>query len=334
MRDERISLAHGGGGRLMAELLAEYVLPPLGVGEAGEDAAVVEDGLVMTTDTFVVKPLVFPGGDIGKLAVCGTVNDLAMRGARPVAMTVGLVLEEGFEVAVLDQVMRSLGATAQECGVRLVGGDTKVVEAGRGDGLYVNTAGVGRAVMAEGEMPSLRRVQPGDQVLLNGPPGMHGVAVLAAREQLGFASEVVSDCAPLHELAGALVEELGPQVHCLHDPTRGGVAAALKEIAEASGVTVRVEEEAIPRDESVEAACELLGFDSLQVANEGKMVVVVSPEVADAALEIMRADKYGEGSSIIGEVTQAGEGRVELRTQLGTIRNLEMPSGEILPRIC
>jgi len=329
-----VTLAHGGGGSLMAELLAARVLPVLGVAEAGEDAAGVGRGLLMTTDSFVVKPLVFPGSDIGRMAVYGTVNDLAMRGGWPRAMTVGLIVEEGLSLDVLDQVVASLAAAAQECGVKIVGGDTKVLEAGRGDGLYINTTGLAEVLLAERDLPSLGRARPGDAVLINGPVGEHGIAVLAAREQLGFAAEVRSDCAPLHEMARALIEELGTGVHCLHDPTRGGLAAALNEIALASGVGMRLEEGAIPRRAAVEAACELLGLDALQVANEGKMVAVVEEGMAERALKVLRADERGREGAVIGEVTEGVAGRVELVTELGTTRIVDMPSGELLPRIC
>jgi len=318
----------------MRELLVRQVFPVLGVVEAGEDAAWVGDGLLMTTDSFVVKPLFFPGGDIGKLAVYGTVNDLAMRGARPLALTVGLIVEEGLGLEVLEEVLASLAEAAEECEVPIIGGDTKVVEAGRGDGLYINTAGLGQAVAPHEDLPSLARAQPGDAVLVSGPMGEHGVAVLAAREQLGFAAEVMSDCAPLHEMALVLVGELGTDVHCLHDPTRGGLAAALNEIAQTSAVGLRVYEAALPRQEAVEVACELLGFDSLQVANEGKLVAVVAKRSAEDALALMRADARGSQSALVGEVMLEVAGRAEVLTGLGTRRVLEMPSGELLPRIC
>lgn len=317
----------------MAQLLGRLVLPTLQVREAGEDAALA-DGMLITTDSFVVKPLTFPGGDIGKLAVYGTVNDLAMRGGWPVAMTVGLIVEEGLPLAELEAIIDSIAEAAARCGVEIVGGDTKVVEAGRCDGLYVNTTGLGRPLAALEALPGLGRAQAGDAVLLNGPIGEHGIAVLAARENLDFAADVASDCAPLHELCAALVKELGPALHCLHDPTRGGLAAALNELAVASGVGLVAEDAAIPRVAAVEAACELLGFDSLQVANEGKVVAVVDKAAADAALDIMRRHEYGHGAAIIGEVVEGPAGRVLLRTRLGTTRVLDMPSGELLPRIC
>lgn len=334
MTSDVITLAHGGGGKLMAELLAEHVTGPLAVAEPGEDAALAGDDVLFTTDSFVVKPLFFPGGDIGELAIYGTVNDLAMRGGRPVAVTVGFIVEEGLPLETLGRVVSSMAGAAARCGVRIVGGDFKVVEAGRGDGLYVNTAGIARPLASPDRLPAVGRAKPGDAVLINGPVGEHGVAVLAARERLGFAAQVVSDCAPLHELAAALLEGLGPALHCLHDPTRGGLAAALNEVAQASGVQITVDEAALPFNEAVLAACELLGFDPLQVANEGKMVAVVDGEAAEAALEIMRANPHGADSAVIGEVRMSETPQVCLTTQLGTKRIVDMPSGELLPRIC
>lgn len=333
MKREIVTLAHGGGGSAMAQLLGRLVLPTLRVREPGEDAALAA-GMLLTTDSFVVKPLVFPGGDIGELAVYGTVNDLAMRGGWPVAMTVGLIVEEGLPIAELEAIIDSIAQAAERCGVEIAGGDTKVVEAGRCDGLYVNTTGLGRPLAPLDVLPGLGRARPGDVVLINGPVGEHGIAVLAARENLEFAADVVSDCRPLHELCAALVKELGPALHCLHDPTRGGLAAALNELAAASEVALVAEEAAIPRTAAVEAACELLGFDSLQVANEGKVVAVVDKGAADAAVEVMRGHEYGRRAAIIGEVVEGPAGRVVLRTRLGTTRVLDMPSGELLPRIC
>lgn len=330
---EVVTLAHGGGGSAMAEMLSSMVLPVLGVRQVGEDAALAA-GVLLTTDSFVVKPLVFPGGDIGKLSVYGTVNDLAMRGGRPLAMTVGLIVEEGLPLAQLEMIVGSIAQAAARCGVEVVGGDTKVVEAGRSDGLYINTTGLGEPLAAPEMLPGVGRARPGDAVLLNGPVGEHGIAVLAARESLDFAAAVVSDCAPLHELSAALVEELGPSLHCLHDPTRGGLAAALNELAVASGVGLVADEAAIPRSAAVEAACELLGFESLQVANEGKLVAVVEGRMADVALAIMRSHDVGRRAAVIGEVVERPAGRVLLKTRLGTTRVLDMPSGELLPRIC
>ncbi len=318
---------------MSAELLERVIWPTLGVDERGEDAALAGP-VLMSTDSYVVRPLFFPGGDIGKLAVFGTVNDLAMRGGRPLALTVSLIVEEGIESDILVRVVNSIGAAAAHCGVRIVGGDTKVVEAGRGDGVYVNTAGIATPLTDPGVLPSLRKARAGDLVLINGPIGEHGIAVMAAREQLDFAADVESDCAPLHEMAQALLADLGASIRCFHDPTRGGLAAALNEIARASDCSIVIDETAVPVSGSVAAACEILGFDVLEVANEGKMVVVVEPSAADRALEIMRDFEVGRRAAAIGEITDAGPLRVTMRTELGTVRVVPMPSGELLPRIC
>ncbi len=328
----KVTIAHGGGGAAMHQLLEEVVLPKLCVAEMGEDAARV-GGVVFTIDSFVVRPLRFPGGDIGKLAVYGTVNDLAMRGARPVAVEVAMVVEEGFDLDELGDIVQSVGEAARRCGVEVAGGDFKVVEAGRGDGLFITCAGIGHAVCDP--LPSIARAQPGDAVLINGPIGQHGVAVLAAREGQGIiGAEVASDCAPLHEMCCALLGELGEAVHCLHDPTRGGLAAALNEIAAASGVQVVVREADIPRDGAVEAACEVLGLDSLEVANEGKVVAVVERDAAERAVQIMRQFAEGKEAAAIGEVVEGEAGLVVMQTEIGTRRVIDMPSGELLPRIC
>lgn len=336
MANEIIKLAHGGGGLQMQRLIEQELLPACDVtyGRGGEDAAVLPGGerLVLTTDTFVVRPAIFPGGDVGKIAVCGTVNDVAMRGAKPAYLTLGLIVEEGTTVELLRTVMRSVRETCAEAGVGLVAGDFKVVERGSGDGIYANTSGVGFPILAE--PTSIHRAQPGDAILLNGPVGQHGLAVLAARGELELMMTVESDCAPLSGLVEAMLAAGGEGVHTLHDPTRGGMAAALNEIAAASGVGMELEEGAFPRDTGVEGGCEVLGLDPLQVANEGKVVSMVSPEVADAVLAAMRAHKYGADSAIIGRVVEGPAGRVTMRTMLGTRRIVDMPSGELLPRIC
>ncbi|MBC7286562.1 MAG: hydrogenase expression/formation protein HypE [Armatimonadetes bacterium] len=333
LHDETVRLAHGGGGSLTSRLLAELIWPVLAVAERGEDAALA-DGVLVSTDSYVVRPMFFPGGDVGKLAVYGTVNDLAMRGGRPVAITVALIIEEGVATELLARVVRSIADAAARCGVAVVGGDTKVVEAGRGDGIFVNTTGVARPLAPAQQLPSIAQAAAGDAVLINGSIGEHGIAVLAAREELDFAAEIESDCAPLHEMVAALIAELGPKVHCLHDPTRGGLAAALNEIALASAKTITVEESDIPVTPAVVGACELLGLDPLEVANEGKLVAVVDASAADAALAIMKNFEVGRGAAVIGEVSDAQPVRVNLRTQIGTVRMVSMPSGELLPRIC
>ena len=336
MSDDLIKLAHGGGGLQMQRLIAEELLPACEAryGRGGEDAAVVPgaERIALTTDTFVVRPAIFPGGDVGKLAVCGTVNDLAMRGARPVYLTLGLIVEEGTELALLRVVMRSVRENCAEAGVALVAGDFKVVERGSGDGIYANSSGVGFPLVAE--PPSMQRARVGDAVLINGPVGQHGLAVLAARGELELMMTVESDCAPLAGLVAAMLEAGGAGVHTLHDPTRGGVAAALNEIAAASGVGVELDERAFPRDRGVEGGCEVLGLDPLQVANEGKVVALVAPEVAEQVLAAMQAHKYGAEAALIGQVTEGPVGRVTMKTLLGTRRMVDMPSGELLPRIC
>ncbi len=336
MPDDIIKLAHGGGGLQMQRLIEQELLPACDAtyGRGGEDAAVLPGAaqIVLTTDTFVVRPAVFPGGDLGKLAVCGTVNDVAMRGARPVYLTLGLVVEEGTEIALLRRVMRSVRDTCKEAGVALVAGDFKVVERGSGDGIYANTTGVGFPLLPE--PTSIHRAQPGDAILLNGPLGQHGLAVLAARGELELMMTVESDCAPLAGLVATMVEAGGAGVHALHDPTRGGMAAGLNEIAAASGVGMELEEGAFPRDVGVEGGCEVLGLDPLQVANEGKVMAMVAPEVTEQVLAAMKAHNYGADSALLGHVVKGPAGRVAMRTMLGTRRIVDMPSGELLPRIC
>ncbi|CAL9325866.1 hydrogenase expression/formation protein HypE [Streptomyces sp. SudanB182_2057] len=336
--DDRVLLGHGAGGRLSAELLEAHVLPALAPAAAAtggplEDAAPLpgDDTLVMTTDAFVVSPLFFPGGDIGTLAVNGTVNDLAMRGARPLALTVALIIEEGLDFARLDTILASLGKTAAEAGVPVVAGDTKVVGRGQADGLFITTTGIGRRL--PGLNPSAARARPGDAVLLSGPLGAHGTAVLSVRDNLGFASDITSDTRPLHRLVDALAP-LGAHVHTLRDPTRGGLAASLNEIARDSRVHVSIDETALPVPEPVAGACDLLGLDPLTVANEGCMVAFVAPESADEALGLMRALPEGRHATRIGDVTDGPAGRVVLRTLIGAQRLIDMPLGEQLPRIC
>ncbi|MFD5593420.1 hydrogenase expression/formation protein HypE [Streptomyces griseorubiginosus] len=333
--DEVVLLGHGAGGRLTAELLDEIVLPYLD-GERGpmEDAALLPGyrELVISTDSFVVSPLFFPGGDIGSLAVHGTVNDLAMRGAWPVALSVSLIIEEGLPLAELRSVMHSLGKAAQSVGVPVVTGDTKVVGRGAADRLFVNTTGVGRR---HGSLhPSAALARPGDAVLLSGPVGLHGTTVLSTREGLGFEGDIASDSRPLHRLVGALAP-LGAAVHVLRDPTRGGLAAALNEIARDSSVAVEIEEGAVPVPGPVAAACDLLGLDPLVVANEGCLVGFVDAAAAEDALATLRSLPEGAEAVRVGEVLPQGPpGRVTLRTLVGARRIVDMPLGEQLPRIC
>lgn len=332
-----VQLAHGGGGRLTRQLI-EGILVPAFANPALDrlhDGAVLEAGdarIAFTTDSYVVRPLFFPGGDIGSLAVHGTVNDLAMCGARPLALSCGLILEEGLGFDLLARVVDSIRAAAAAVGVPVVTGDTKVVDRGKGDGVYVNTAGVG--LVPPGVEIDATRARPGDVVLVSGPIAEHGVAILSVREGLEFDAPVASDSAPLHDLVAALVDRLGPDLHVLRDPTRGGVASALNEIADRARLGVRLDESAIPVAEPVRAACELLGLDPLYVANEGRLLAVVAAEVADAALETIAAHPHGRGAAVIGEVVAGSPGRVTLESPIGGSRIVDLLSGEQLPRIC
>jgi hydrogenase expression/formation protein HypE len=341
-RHERVLLAHGGGGRLTGELVASLFRPAFANAFLDErhDGAVLPlpaaDGrpglrLAFTTDSYVVQPLFFPGGDIGTLAVNGTVNDLAMCGARPLWLSAGFVLEEGLAMADLERVVASMRAAAEAAGVTLVTGDTKVVERGKGDGMYVNTAGLG--LVASGVAVGPDRIQPGDRILLSGDIGRHGVAILAARDSLGFDTAVESDCAPLAAPVLSLVEA-GVEVHCLRDLTRGGLGAALVEIAEASGRRVSIEETAVPVPPHVVAACEVLGLDPLYVANEGRFVAFVPAGHAERALAVLREHPVSRGVRFIGAVSSERDGLVTLTTPLGSVRVVDLPSGEQLPRIC
>jgi hydrogenase expression/formation protein HypE len=334
---ETIVLGHGSGGKLSHDLITHTFLPALAgpALSAGDDAGRVElpDGshLAISTDSHVVWPLFFPGGDIGKLAVCGTVNDVAMLGARPLYLTAGFILEEGLELALLERVVASMQSAAAEAGVQIVAGDTKVVQRGKADGIYINTAGVG--VIPPGVNIGGAQAKAGDVVLLSGPIGDHGIAVLAARGELGFETDLESDVAPLNGLVARLLEACSG-VHVLRDPTRGGLGTTLNEIARQSGVCIEIEEQAIPVRPQVQAACEMLGFDPLYIANEGKLVAIVAPEDAEKALEAMRGERYGAEAVAIGKVGAAPAGRVLLRTNLGSRRVVEMLAGEMLPRIC
>jgi len=336
----KILLAHGSGGRLSHELVAKEFLPPWAnpILDQLDDSAVFplsRDGsgprLAFTTDSYVVKPLFFKGGDIGRLAVCGTVNDLAMVGAEPLYLSASFVIEEGLPLSTVRAVVRSMRQAAAEAGVRIVTGDTKVVEAGAADGLFVNTAGVG--LVPPGVEIGGGRAQVSDAVILSGSIGDHGIAVLSQREGLEFESPVVSDVAPLNRLVAAMLA-VSPHVHVLRDPTRGGLATSLNEIATQSGVAVHIEEAKVPLKEGVWAACEMLGFDPLYVANEGKLVAMVAPQDAEAVLAAMRATRYGEEAAIIGEVVAEPAGKVLMKTNIGGTRIVHMLVGEMLPRIC
>ncbi|MFD1657458.1 hydrogenase expression/formation protein HypE [Streptomyces caeni] len=333
--DDVVLIGHGAGGRLTAELLDTLVLPAFNRASGPlEDAALLPGyrELVISTDSFVVSPLFFPGGDIGSLAVHGTVNDLAMRGARPLALSVSLIVEEGLPLAELRSVLGSLGKAAQAVRVPVITGDTKVVGRGAADKLFINTTGIGQR---HGSLhPSAALARPGDAVLLSGPIGLHGTTVLSTREGLGFEADIASDTRPLHRLVGALAP-LGEHVHTLRDPTRGGLAAALGEIARDSSVAVEIDEHTLPVPEAVAAACDLLGLDPLIVANEGCLVAFIAPSAADDALAAMRSVPEGRDAVRIGDVLPDGPaGRVTLRTLVGARRVVDMPLGEQLPRIC
>lgn len=337
VQDESIvQLAHGGGGRKSSQLIEGLFVPAFASPalEALGDGAVFEVGgqrLAFTTDSYVVQPAFFPGGNIGSLAVHGTVNDLAMCGAEPVALSVGFVLEEGFAIADLRRVVVSMAEAATEAGVPVVTGDTKVVDRGKGDGLYVNTSGVGRVRAGVEVGPG--RARAGDVILVSGPVGDHGIAVMAARSGLEFRTTLLSDSACVLPLVRAMLDA-APSARTLRDPTRGGLATALCEIAASSGVGVRIDEEAVPVRPEVRAACELLGFDPLYVACEGRFLAIVPAAEAETALAAIRALPAGAAACRIGEVTEGPAGRVLLRTGLGSHRRLERLSGEQLPRIC
>jgi hydrogenase expression/formation protein HypE len=347
MTQNAILLAHGSGGKLSHELVQGLFLhhfnnPTL---LQLDDSAVVDiptrniqspssfPRLALTTDSYVVSPLFFPGGDIGKLAVCGTVNDLSMSGARPLWLSAGFIIEEGLPLADLERIVVSMAVTAEQAEVQIVAGDTKVVDRGSADKLFINTAGVG--LVPPGIEIAGDRARPGDAVLLSGTIGDHGMTIMTQREGLRFDSPLQSDCAPLNGLVSDLLAALPLRtVHCLRDPTRGGLATTLNELATRSGMGIEVDEAAVPVREAVRGACELLGLDPLYVANEGKLIAIVAPEAAEAALAALHAHGYGQEAAIVGQVTEAHPGRVVLRTALGARRVMDMLAGEQLPRIC
>lgn len=339
LHDEKITLSHGSGGKSTHNLIEGVFAPafsnPL-LDPMDDFATFMLDGtsqrMAFTTDTYVVSPLFFPGGDIGKLAVHGTVNDLAMAGALPLYLSVGFILEEGFLIADLRRIVASMAAAASEAGVSIVTGDTKVVPRGKADGVFINTAGVGvlRATWLLGQT----QLQPGDKVILSGPVGDHGIAVMLAREALDIETSVQSDTAPLHSLVATLLDAAGDGVHCLKDPTRGGIATSLNEMAMSSEVSIGLDEHAIPVHAEVRGACEILGLDPLTIANEGKLLAIVAAEQADSALAAMRLHPLGREAVIIGSVQSEPPGMVFLRTDIGGMRVLDMLVGDPLPRIC
>ncbi|KPJ61244.1 MAG: hydrogenase expression/formation protein HypE [Latescibacteria bacterium DG_63] len=331
-----ITLAHGSGGRAAHDLITGFFLPYFDnpILKALDDQGVfpVEGGrLAFTTDSYVVDPLFFRGGDIGKLSICGTVNDVAMCGARPLFLSVAFVIEEGFEIDKLEKILVSMKEASREAEVAVVTADTKVVEKGACDGVFINTSGVG--IVPPGVEISANRVQVGDAVLVSGPIGEHGVAIISEREGISFETEVSSDCAPLAGMVDAILTA-GLRPHAMRDPTRGGVATTLNEIALASGVEIELEEESLPVTAAVKNACDLLGFDPLYVANEGKLVAFVPEKEADRTLDVMKANKYGESAARIGRVTSSGKARVFMKTRIGGRRFVDMLVGEQFPRIC
>ena len=335
-RPATIQLAHGGGGSLTRTLLEDLILPAFDNPALARrhDGAMLDlpgQRLAFTTDSYVVRPLFFPGGDIGKLAVCGTVNDLAMCGARPLYLSVGLILEEGFPMSELQRIVASLKTNADQAGVQLVTGDTKVVDRGKGDGIFINTAGIG-VREHEGNLDA-SAARPGDVVVLSGDIGRHGVAILAAREDLGLEPPIASDCAALHEPVLALLAA-GVEVHCLRDLTRGGFATALKEIARDSGWSIHLRESDIPVRDPVRGACELLGLDPLYIANEGRMALILPAEQVERAVAILRRFPVSEDARPVGQVLESRDGRLTLASAIGATRVLDLLTGEQLPRIC
>ena len=334
---DRILLAHGGGGQLTDELIRQHILPNLKndvLAELGDSAKLnfASGSLCFTTDSYVVKPLFFNGGDIGKLAVCGTANDLAVAGSRPVALALSLIIEDGFEIELLDKILASAGETAGRIGVDIVTGDTKTVEAGSADRIFINTAGIG--VRLTGVDLSFEKIAVGDKIMLNGTIGDHGMTIISQREGMKFQSQLKSDCASLAGLICELLENTNG-IKFMRDPTRGGLAATLNEIARSTALSIEIRETDIPIRPVVQAAADMLGFDVLTIANEGKFVAVVSPESADDCLNICKNHPLGKESNIIGEVVETRDvPLVEIKTRIGGKRIVQMPYGRELPRIC
>ena len=334
-KNDKILLAHGSGGKLANDLIVKNFVSALDnpLLAQMDDAAVfdVKHRLAFTTDSYVVNPIFFPGGNIGKLAVCGTVNDLSTSGAQPLYLSLALIIEEGLPLRDLKLIIASIKATADEAGVKIVTGDTKVVNRGSADKLFINTSGIG--VIPEGVSISGSNAKPGDKVILSGTIGDHGIAVLSKREGISFSTNLESDCAPLAGMVADMLKA-GRNIHSLRDPTRGGLATTLNELAEQSKVGIRIEETKIPVKDAVLGACEMLGFDPLYVANEGKMVAIVAKEDAGKILKAMQKHRYGKDAAIIGEVIADHPGRVVMKTLLGSSRIVDMLVGDLLPRIC
>ena len=336
-KNDKILLAHGGGGQLTDDLIRRHILPSLDnkiLTEMGDSARLdlASGALCFTTDSYVVKPLFFRGGDIGKLAVCGTVNDLAVAGSRPVALTLSLIIEDGFQMKLLDRILTSIGETARQCDVDIVSGDTKTVEAGAADKIFINTAGIG--VRLPGVDLGFKRIAAGDQILINGSIGDHGITIISQREDITFQTQLKSDCAALSKLTCKLLQNVGG-IKFMRDPTRGGVAATLNEISRSTGLSLEIREIDLPIKPAVQAAADMLGFDVLTIANEGKFIAVVSPESAEECLSICRDDPLGKEARIIGRVVETRDvPLVEMETRIGGKRIVQMPYGRELPRIC
>lgn len=333
--NDRILLAHGSGGKMAHEFIEKAFLPALTnplLAKLDDSATFDFTGrLAFTTDSYVINPIFFPGGDIGRLSVCGTVNDLSMAGAIPLYLSLAFIIEEGLPREELAEVIYSIKKTAEEAAVQIITGDTKVVNRGSADKLFINTAGVGR--VPDGIDISGSNARPGDIVILSGTIGDHGTAVMSKREGLSFSTNLKSDCAPLNKLVAEMLE-VSPRIHCLRDPTRGGLGTTLNELAKQSKVSIRIYEEKVPVKEAVLAACEMLGLDPLYIANEGKLVAIVPPEDAEAVLTKMKENIFGKDAAIIGEVVDGHPGRVVMKTRFGTSRIIDMLVGDPLPRIC
>ncbi|MFA5628693.1 MAG: hydrogenase expression/formation protein HypE [Dehalococcoidales bacterium] len=332
---EKILLAHGSGGSMSQSIVNNNILSLLGnpILNRLDDSAVFEaqGKIAFTTDSHVVQPIFFPGGDIGKLSVCGTVNDLSVMGATPLYLSLALIIEEGLSKDDLHKIISSIKEAADEAGVQIVTGDTKVVNRGNADKIFINTAGIG--VIADGIDISGHNAKPGNKIILSGTIGDHGIAVLSKREGIGFETKLESDSAPLNKLIAEIMQ-VSNKINCMRDPTRGGLSSTLNEIAEQSGVSIRIDEDKIPVRREVAAACEMLGLDPLYIANEGKVVVVVEAEDAEKVLAQIKKNKYGQNAAIIGEVTEKHNAKVTMRTPFGTSRIVDMLVGEPLPRIC
>jgi hydrogenase expression/formation protein HypE len=336
-KNDRILLAHGGGGQLSDDLIQRHILPSLNnetLSELGDSAKLNVDSksLCFTTDSYVVKPLFFNGGDIGKLAVCGTVNDLAVAGSRPIALSLSLIIEDGFEFKLLDRILASIGETARQNNVNIVTGDTKTVEAGAADRIFINTAGIG--VKLTGVEMGYGKIAVGDKIIINGSIGDHGMTIISQREDIKFQSQMQSDCAPLAGLTCELLENTSG-IKFMRDPTRGGLAASLNEISRSSGLSIEIREVDIPIKPVVQAAADMLGFDVLTIANEGKFIAIISPESVDDCLRICKNHPLGKEAKVIGEVCRSSDvPLVEIITQIGGKRIVQMPYGRELPRIC